>query len=354
MSALEGLCACGCGQPTPLAKQTRRDRGQVKGQPVKYIRGHSGPSADPVALFAKNVDRQPDDCWIWTGSTRGVPAYGCIHVGGSHYESAHRWSYKHHVGPIPDGLTIDHLCRTPLCVNPAHLEPVTVQENIARSDSPPARNGRKTHCQNGHEFTPENTYLNREGARSSVPHLRPRREGRGMTSLHEYLDEVLAPDDADSERFTVTDERSADWAARRVQQHRQAIAAKRAERDDIVAAADEWLERETKAHEDSAAYLEGLLADWLRREIDADPSKKPKVSRDLPCGATVKRTPARPSLVVEDEEALVTWLKEESPEHVEFVPKFSKADVKKLVSKDGLKVAGVRLEPGQHGWKVET
>jgi hypothetical protein len=65
------------------------------------------------------------------------------------------------VGPIPDGLVLDHLCRNKLCVNPKHLEPVTNQENILRGLTPLVGgyyNMAKTHCPKGHEYSPENTY----------------------------------------------------------------------------------------------------------------------------------------------------------------------------------------------------
>lgn len=71
----------------------------------------------------------------------------------------HRWTYEHFVGPIPDDLPLDHLCRNVACCLPSHLEPVTVLENTLRGDGITARNSRKTHCKNGHEFTPENTYI---------------------------------------------------------------------------------------------------------------------------------------------------------------------------------------------------
>jgi hypothetical protein len=70
---------------------------------------------------------------------------------------AHRWSYEHFVGPIPEGLHIDHLCRVRRCVNPDHLEPVTPKENYLRGEGPTARNSTKTHCKYGHKFDKSNT-----------------------------------------------------------------------------------------------------------------------------------------------------------------------------------------------------
>ena len=74
-------------------------------------------------------------------------------------------AYELLVGPIPEYLTLDHLCRVRNCVNPAHLEPVTSAENILRGMSSPAQNARKTECLNGHAFTVENTLINVIGAR---------------------------------------------------------------------------------------------------------------------------------------------------------------------------------------------
>lgn len=90
-------------------------------------------------------------CWEWVGAKSGV-GYGTVTVGGSHTKSAHRWMYEQVKGPIPDGMTLDHLCRKRDCVNPDHLEVVTMTENVLRGDGPTARNARKTHCARGHQY----------------------------------------------------------------------------------------------------------------------------------------------------------------------------------------------------------
>lgn len=95
-----------------------------------------------------------DGCWEWQGhTTRG---YGRVHRDGRTH-AVHRLAYELLVGPIPAGLTIDHLCRNRACFNTAHLEPVTLRENILRGETIAAENAAKTHCKNGHPFDDENT-----------------------------------------------------------------------------------------------------------------------------------------------------------------------------------------------------
>lgn len=97
-------------------------------------------------------------CWIFTGKSKTQSGYGMFSWHGEQVY-AHRVSHEEHVGPIPDGWCIDHLCMVPSCCNPAHLEAVTYSENALRApDHPWRKNAAKTHCVNGHEFTPENTY----------------------------------------------------------------------------------------------------------------------------------------------------------------------------------------------------
>jgi hypothetical protein len=109
---------------------------------------------DVIARFITRFTRDASGCWTWTGGRSGY-RYGGIVVSGRQVK-AHRLSYELHVGPIPAGLTLDHLCRNTLCVNPAHLEPVTHAENVRRGMSPSAICARKTHCIHGHPFSGEN------------------------------------------------------------------------------------------------------------------------------------------------------------------------------------------------------
>lgn len=99
--------------------------------------------------FMAKVNQRPGGCWLWTGYTQN-PGYGRVTVDGV-TQYAHRYAYTMAVGPIPEGMELDHLCEVKACVNPAHLEPVTHQENIARAGG--NRWGERSECKNGHPFT---------------------------------------------------------------------------------------------------------------------------------------------------------------------------------------------------------
>lgn len=113
---------------------------------------------DPVKRFWSKVDKGgPQGCWLWTAGVSPNTGYGNFWLE-SGTVSAHRYSWELANGAVPDGLHLDHICRTRACVRPDHIEPVTMQTNILRGVSPAALNARKTHCIRGHEFTETNTY----------------------------------------------------------------------------------------------------------------------------------------------------------------------------------------------------
>jgi hypothetical protein len=102
-------------------------------------------------------------CWLWTGGKSS--GYGTMTIDGRSV-MAHRWAYEYFVGPIPPRLQIDHRCRNPSCVNPAHLEPVTVRENLLRGAGLTALRSRQVTCIYGHPFNQENTRIRRNGTRA--------------------------------------------------------------------------------------------------------------------------------------------------------------------------------------------
>jgi len=113
------------------------------------------PDITPLERFFTHVEIA--DCWEWTAGL-GAGGYGKFKY---RYSTvlAHRWLWLELVGPIPDGMHLDHLCRNRRCVNPDHLEVVTPKTNILRGAGLAAQNTKKTICPSGHAFTEQNTYL---------------------------------------------------------------------------------------------------------------------------------------------------------------------------------------------------
>lgn len=88
----------------------------------------------------------------WDVVTKLKPDGYCQFRVNGRYVYIHRWAYENWLGPIPAGMTLDHLCRNKGCANPSHLEPVTLQENILRSNNMAAQHARKTVAICGHPF----------------------------------------------------------------------------------------------------------------------------------------------------------------------------------------------------------
>ena len=135
-------------------------------------------------FMQKRIDFLSSDkgCWLWVGCKThdGYPYWGTTNNKSIY---AHRFIYEQEVGLIPDGHTLDHTCRVRNCVNPAHMDPCTLRENISRGDYGWRR--RQTHCKKGHEFTPENTYFDPKGGRNNGGRRVCRECGR--ISTKEYM-----------------------------------------------------------------------------------------------------------------------------------------------------------------------
>lgn len=110
-----------------------------------------------LELFWAKVDKSPG-CWNWTAA-KDRDGYGVWSVrqnGKIKQYRVHRVALMGTPNGLDESLTVDHLCKNKTCLNPEHLEQVSLAENVKRSTS---FNGSKTHCKNGHEFTVENTRI---------------------------------------------------------------------------------------------------------------------------------------------------------------------------------------------------
>ena len=136
-----------------------------------------GDSRLPERVWAK-VEVLNNGCWEWTAH-RNHDGYGRIGVGSRSDGTRrlvylHRWVYEQMVGPVPDGLEIDHLCRNRACIRLEHLDVVTHRENMRRGIQ-----AQQTHCLRGHEYSEENTYW-RNGNQRSCRECTRRRCGKRL------------------------------------------------------------------------------------------------------------------------------------------------------------------------------
>lgn len=132
-----------------------------------YKRKRLGKPMHPKSTderFWEKVTESPTGCWEWQAN-RGPLGHGLFALTTDRPVAAHRYAYERLIGPIPDGLHLDHLCRNPPCVNPWHLDAVPNGVNVLRGDAPPAENARKSECVRGHEFDAGNTYITPDGRR---------------------------------------------------------------------------------------------------------------------------------------------------------------------------------------------
>lgn len=154
-----------CVNPDHLEVMSREQNASEKGLGKKWLfwsfkgktSGKQKPN-DKINFWRFVSRRGENECWPYLGAnTQGYGIYG--------KRRAHRVSYEMLVGPIPEGLHLDHLCRNRACVNPGHLEPVSHRENMRRGNGWPGRNAKKTHCPQGHPYSEENVWLEKGGGR---------------------------------------------------------------------------------------------------------------------------------------------------------------------------------------------
>lgn len=135
----------------------------------RRLNGRTPRGLDPLERFIAKIEVQSGTrCWLWIANVKPTTGYASFQVDGKNV-NAHRWIYKRLVGPVPDGLYMDHLCRVRHCVNPWHMEPVTPLENVHRGDARP-----RTHCPEGHPYAGDNLYVHK-GARHCITCRRSRK-----------------------------------------------------------------------------------------------------------------------------------------------------------------------------------
>lgn len=173
------ICLCSCGKQVSKSADCLK-RGTVMSCGCYALEVRSRPRRTPMDALTSYHKVLANGCWQWT---RKIDAggYGRISVkqnGKMRHALVHRVAYEEFVGPIPDGMDLDHLCHTHdpscaggkrcphrSCINPEHLEPVSKLENVLRGKSFSAINKNKSICSRGHLFTEENTRKTPDGRR---------------------------------------------------------------------------------------------------------------------------------------------------------------------------------------------
>ncbi len=160
-----GKCQCGCGADTNVIKESR-NKYYPRGKVTEFLRGHHQVKRTPLA-HSEDCGYK-DDCWIWDGGTNKETGYGIITKNGK-TKLAHRIVYQEMVEIIPDDMTVDHLCLQKLCVNPSHMEIVTLGENVSRAHHNGLctyKTAPRTHCYRGHPLIGDNVAIDSHGNRA--------------------------------------------------------------------------------------------------------------------------------------------------------------------------------------------
>lgn len=140
---------------------------------VRRVRGSSGMKrqraprivgTDEERFLAKVAQFLPSDCWTWLAG-KSDTGYGSFRADGRTW-NAHQWAYEHWIGPVPDGLQLDHFfCNDRGCASPFHVRPVTQYENILRGNGVTVKFVGATRCLRGHLLEGHNLIINNRGHR---------------------------------------------------------------------------------------------------------------------------------------------------------------------------------------------